>query len=105
MNRPSEAEPTRKQRLLIQAIYFLSRDANGRPPSFREIAERMGVKTTANLGAGLLRLEKAGWLVRDHASPRSMWVTDAGLIAAGIKQVEAPKDIYEGEDPPWVSGQ
>lgn len=94
-------EPTRKQKLLIQAIYFLAKEANGRPPSFKEIAERLRLSSTAGITSGLLRLEKAGWLVRDHASPRSMWVTEAGEYAAGIRVVEEPKDDYEGEPPEW----
>jgi SOS-response transcriptional repressor LexA len=95
------AEPTRKQKLLIQAIYFLAKDANGRPPSFREVAERLGLRSTDGITSGLLRLERAGWLVRDHGSPRSMWVTVEGELAAGLRVVEEPKDDYEGEPPDW----
>ncbi len=98
------ADPTRRQVLLLQAIYYLSKEANGRPPSFPEITDRLRLprKASGQLSRALLPLEKAGWLVRDHGSNRSMYLTEEGEYVCGVKQrPKPPEEPIEFGEPDW----
>lgn len=97
-------EPTRRQVLLLQAIYYLSKEANGRPPSFPEIVARLRLPAVAVRGItrALLPLEKAGWLVRDHGSNRSMYLTEEGEYVCGVRRRPEPfTEPIEFGDPDW----
>ena len=92
----ANGEPTPKQKLLLRAIYELSHEAH-RAPTFREIADRLGVGSTNGITEGLNKLQKMGWLVRDNLVNRSTMVTRRGMLAAGI----TPKgDPFVADDPP-----
>lgn len=59
--------------------------SKGYPPSVREIANAVGLKSTSTVHGHLQRLEKRGLLHRDAMKPRAMEVTgDASLPRAGI---------------------
>lgn len=90
----ANGEPTPKQKLLLRAIWELTLE-RGFPPSFKEIAERVGEASTAGITEGLNRLQKAGWLVRENLMRRSMRLTRKGVQAAGID----PVNPFIAEDP------
>jgi len=57
----------------------------GYPPSVREIANAVGLKSTSTVHGHLQRLEKRGLLHRDAMKPRAMEVTgDPSLPRAGL---------------------
>ena len=82
----ANGEPTPKQKLLLRAIWELTLEY-GAPPTFKEIAERLGISSTNGITEGLNKLQKHGWLVRENLMPRSIRLTRFGVEAAGIEPV------------------
>ncbi len=57
----------------------------GYPPSVREIASAVGLKSTSTVHGHLQRLEKRGLLHRDAMKPRAMEVTgDPSMVRTGV---------------------
>ncbi len=80
----AEGRPTPKQKLLLRAIWELTREL-GYAPNFREIIERMGLNSTNGLTEGLNKLQKEGWLTRENLVARSMALTKRGLDEIGVE--------------------
>ncbi len=69
---------TPRQLLLLQLIRDAV-DADGYPPSMRELAERAGLASTSSVAYQLKILEKSGFIRRDPHRPRAMVVTLPGV--------------------------
>lgn len=81
---------THKQQKLLEYIEgFLAR--HGRPPSFRQMADHMGVRSVGNIGEKLHRLERDGHIrlrlgsvrsleVMRHVCPHCGWRLDAPVL-------------------------
>jgi repressor LexA len=54
--------------------------ANGFPPSVREIAEAVGLKSSSAAHAYLLQLEKAGFIRRDPSKTRAIFLNEGHSI-------------------------
>ena len=54
----------------------------GYPPSVREIAQAVGLKSTSTVHGHLQRLEKRGLLHRDAMKPRAMEVRVTRILSA-----------------------
>lgn len=80
---------TPRQRLLLKLIRDAV-EANGYPPSMRELAHRSGLSSTSSVAYQLKSLEKAGYLRRDPHRPRAMVVTLPETVAP-----EAPGDALD----------
>ena len=65
---------TPRQQLLLKLIRDAV-EANGYPPSMRELAQRAGLASTSSVAYQLKVLEKAGFIRRDPNRPRAMVVT------------------------------
>lgn len=76
---------TPRQHAVLQAVLKLT-NAEGIPPSVRELAAEMGVTSTA-ITATLSTLQIRGFVVRRHRIARGLLLTNAGLAeAAGVQQ-------------------
>ena len=64
---------TEKQKKVLAFIEQFAQE-NGYPPSVREIANAVGLKSTSTVHGHLQRLEKRGLLHRDAMKPRAMEV-------------------------------
>jgi repressor lexA len=84
---------TPRQQLLLKLIRDAV-EANGYPPSMRELAERAGLASTSSVAYQLKMLEKAGFIRRNPNRPRAMVVTLPDIVAP-----EAPaSDLPSSED-------
>lgn len=81
------AELTAKHWAVLDAVRDFS-DANGYPPTVRELAVLLGVSSTSTVHARLATLERAGLLERDPTKPRALRPRD---------QREAPGSPTTGE--------
>jgi len=64
-------ELSHKQRIIMDFIGSSIED-QGYPPSIREIAKEVGLKSTATVAGHLSRLEKKGYIKRLHGIPRAI---------------------------------
>lgn len=66
-------------------------DANGYPPTVREIGQAVGLTSPSTVHAHLARLESSGLIRRDKTKPRALEVIEGGRVRerAGA-HVEAP---------------
>ena len=71
---------TPRQRLLLKLIRDAV-EANGYPPSMRELAHRAQLASTSSVSYQLKMLEKAGFIRRNPNRPRAMVVTLPDAIA------------------------
>ena len=62
----------------------------GYPPSVREIANAVGLKSTSTVHGHLRRLEKKGLLHRDAMKPRAMELTTEDEMAGDTSTVQVP---------------
>ncbi|MBR6954929.1 MAG: transcriptional repressor LexA [Clostridia bacterium] len=62
----------------------------GYPPSVREIANAVGLKSTSTVHGHLRRLEKKGLLHRDAMKPRAMELTSEADQGGGTATVQVP---------------
>ena len=62
-----------------QALDFITSclDANGYPPTLREIGEHMGIRSTNGVNDHLKALERKGYLVREELKSRALRPVDA----------------------------
>src|SRR3954462_12628952 len=63
-----------------EILEFVNRhvDANGYPPTVREIGQAVGLTSPSTVHAHLARLESAGLIRRDPTKPRALEVVDGG---------------------------
>ena len=68
-----------------QALDFISAclDANGYPPTLREIGEHMGIKSTNGVNDHLKALERKGYLVREELKSRALRPVDLPELTRG----------------------
>ena len=64
---------TARQRQILEFIEFYARD-RGYPPSVREIADAVGLSSTATVHTHLASLQNKGYLHRDPTKPRAIEV-------------------------------
>ena len=65
-------------------------DETGVPPTYRELAERVGIRHVSTVFYGVGRLVDIGWVrMAWFARPRAIRITDAGRIA--LEQVTLPE--------------
>ena len=81
---------TPRQQLLLKLIRDAV-EANGYPPSMRELAERAGLASTSSVAYQLKVLEKAGFIRRNPNRPRAMVVTLPENIAPEAPEPELPE--------------
>ena len=78
-------------------LEFIKKEINekGYPPSVREIADAVGLKSTSTVHGHLQRLEKKGLLHRDPMKPRAMEVTgDPSFIRATATAVPVLGNVH-----------
>lgn len=63
-------------------------DAQGYPPTVREICAAVGLSSTSTVHGHINRLIKKGYLKKDPAKPRALEITTEGLEFLGIKPKE-----------------
>ncbi|WAS92866.1 transcriptional repressor LexA [Nannocystis punicea] len=75
-----------------QALDFISSclDANGYPPTLREIGEHMGIRSTNGVNDHLKALERKGYLVREELKSRALRPVDAPDSTARVRTTEIP---------------
>lgn len=80
---------TPRQQLLLKLIQDAV-EANGYPPSMRELAQRAGLASTSSVAYQLKVLEKAGFIRRDPNRPRAMVMTLPDTVAPEAPAPELP---------------
>ncbi len=68
----------------------------GYPPSVREIADAVGLKSTSTVHGHLQRLEKKGLLHRDSQKPRAMEITGNAAEARDVTAVPVLGHVQAG---------
>lgn len=58
----------------------------GFPPTVREIANALGIRSTSTVHSDIKELSAKGYLRKDPSKPRAIVLTDAGAEAAGIRE-------------------
>lgn len=76
-------DPTRRQLDVLRAV-VLKVQADGYPPSVRELMAELGIKSTNGIIDHLSSLTRKGCLVRSTAHSRAMLVTDHGYRVVGV---------------------
>lgn len=73
-----------------QALDFITSclDANGYPPTLREIGAYMGIRSTNGVNDHLKALERKGYLVREELKSRALRPTDLPESAARVREAE-----------------
>lgn len=93
---------TPRQRLLLKLI----RDAvqaNGYPPSMRELAQRAGLASTSSVAYQLKSLERNGFIRRDPHRPRAMVVTMPETLAPEAPAPSLPSEQGFDSSPATVT--
>jgi repressor LexA len=62
----------------------------GYPPSVREICEAVGLKSTSTVHGHLEKLEKNGYIRRDHTKPRAIEIVDHNPYFSRKEIIEIP---------------
>ncbi|WPX08144.1 winged helix-turn-helix transcriptional regulator [Caldicellulosiruptor danielii] len=62
---------TERQQQILNAITNYIKE-KGYPPTIRELAEMVGIKSSSTLHGHLLRLEKKGYITREKGKPRTV---------------------------------
>jgi repressor LexA len=78
-----------KQLSVLEYIYKTV-NAQGYPPTVREIGSAIGLSSTSTVHGHINRLQKNGFLEKDPTKPRALEITQLGRDALGI-QDENPK--------------
>lgn len=78
--------------------------SKGYPPTWREIAEHMGIRSTNGVNDHLKALVRKGYLVSDHKKSRTMRPTDehtAASLTHGVRRLAAVLGVDLGfaDDP------
>lgn len=79
-----------------QIIRFISEQINekGYPPSVREIAKAVNVRSSSTIHTYLSKLKEEGLLQKDGANSRAIRLTASGQAAAGIDDAEVQQNEY-----------
>lgn len=73
-----------KQLSVLEYIYKTV-NAQGYPPTVREIGSAIGLSSTSTVHGHIDRLQKNGFLEKDPTKPRALEVTKLGLDALGVQ--------------------
>lgn len=73
-----------KQLSVLEYIYRTV-NAQGYPPTVREIGSAIGLSSTSTVHGHIDRLQKNGFLEKDPTKPRALEVTKLGLDALGVQ--------------------
>ncbi|MEE6657647.1 transcriptional repressor LexA [Pediococcus acidilactici] len=73
-----------KQLNVLEYIYQMVQ-AQGYPPTVREIGKAIGLSSTSTVHGHIDRLQKNGYLEKDPTKPRALEITAQGLEALGIQ--------------------
>ena len=73
-----------KQLSVLEYIYKTV-NAQGYPPTVREIGSAIGLSSTSTVHGHIDRLQKNGFLEKDPNKPRALEVTKLGLDALGVQ--------------------
>ncbi|MGY1576511.1 transcriptional repressor LexA [Pediococcus pentosaceus] len=73
-----------KQLSVLKYIYKTV-NAQGYPPTVREIGSAIGLSSTSTVHGHIDRLQKNGFLEKDPTKPRALEVTKLGLDALGVQ--------------------
>src|SRR3954465_1550955 len=76
-----------------EILEFVNRhvDANGYPPTVREIGQAVGLTSPSTVHAHLARLESAGLIRRDPTKPRALEVIEGGRSPRRVS-VQVPSE-------------
>ncbi|MDE3075951.1 MAG: transcriptional repressor LexA [Chloroflexota bacterium] len=85
-------ELTAKQREMLAAVQEWIRE-HGRPPTLREMAQRMGVASTNAIRDHLRSLEHKGYLKREARLSRGLEVIQGGKSAAPAQGTGRPENV------------
>ncbi|MRJ46458.1 transcriptional repressor LexA [Fundicoccus ignavus] len=83
------AKLSTKQLTILQCIYD-NIEANGYPPTVREIGSVVGLSSTSTVHGHLSRLEKGGYLIKDSSKTRALELTQLAIDLLGVGPVEVP---------------
>lgn len=70
----------------------------GFPPTVREIANALGIRSTSTVHNDISTLCKKGFLRKDPSKPRAVVLTDAGAEAAGLHSAEEQTATTENSE-------
>lgn len=73
-----------KQLSVLEYIYKTV-NAQGYPPTVREIGSAIGLSSTSTVHGHIDRLQKNGFLEKDPTKPRALEITKLGLDALGVQ--------------------
>lgn len=66
-------EPTKRQREVLEAVTnYIS--TNGYPPSFRDLGESLGLKSSSTISDLLDKLRRKGYVTWEEGRPRTLTV-------------------------------
>ena len=88
---------TEKQKQIYDIICSYI-EANGYPPSVREICKRSGLKSTSTVHSHLESLERMGYISRDSGKTRAITVTEREFGVPVLGTVAAGSPILAVED-------
>lgn len=80
---------TSKQLNILTCIYDAI-EANGYPPTVREIGATVGLASTSTVHGHLSRLEKGGYISRDASKTRAIELTPVAFEVLGIQSDKIP---------------
>lgn len=72
-------------------------EANGYPPSVREIGKAVGLKSTATVHTYLSKLVEKGYIKKENQKGRTLQLLK-GIKKKGEEKVEAEKNLYTGKE-------
>ena len=73
-----------KQLTILSCIHEAI-EANGYPPTVREIGAAVGLASTSTVHGHLARLERAGYIIRDASKTRAIELSPLAQEALGIQ--------------------
>lgn len=96
--------PSWRQRQILQVIRE-SVERRGYPPSMREIAEAVGLRSKSSVAYHLSALQEEGYLHRDAGRPRTVEMCEPGHSSgSGLDRADGPVNpsSQDGVYIPWV---
>ncbi|KRN95220.1 transcriptional repressor LexA [Pediococcus stilesii] len=73
------------KQLSVLAYIYKTVNAQGYPPTVREIGSAIGLSSTSTVHGHIDRLQKNGFLEKDPTKPRALEITQLGREALGVK--------------------
>lgn len=73
------------KQLSVMEYIYKTVNAQGYPPTVREIGSAIGLSSTSTVHGHIDRLQKNGFLEKDPTKPRALEVTKLGLDALGVQ--------------------